>query len=101
MEGKIPALPPETFLTPMDKGKRKIIPKKFEGCEYKNIVTKYTSANSRGYKVPDAKTEQYKSSFFVRTVADWNQLPENVVQAKSAAAYTTAVDRVVLETTLQ
>ena len=35
----------------------------------------------------------YKNSFFVRTVADWNKLEDTVVTADSVTAFTSAVDR--------
>ena len=41
----------------------------YPGFETKNIITKYVYNNSRGYVVPDAQTEQYKGSFFVRTIS--------------------------------
>ena len=93
IEGHIPALPPGDFLTPADTNKRKIKPKIFPGFETKNIVKKYTYNNSRGYIIPDHSTEQYKCSFFVRTVADWNELAEKVVQAGSVTAFSAALDR--------
>ena len=44
-----------------------------------------------------SKTERYKSSFFVRTVADWNKLEDNVVTADSVTAFSSAVGRVLQE----
>ena len=48
-------------------------------------------------KIPDSKTEQYnyKNSFFVRTVADWNKLEDTVVTltADSVTAFLSAVGR--------
>ena len=90
---EIPALPPEKFLTKANKEKRKIKPRMFEGFETKNIVKKYAYNNTKGFLVPDSRTEQYKSSFFVRTVAEWNELEEEVVQANSAAAFSAALSR--------
>ena len=45
-------------------------------------------------KIPVSKTEQYKNSFFVRTVADWNKLEDTVVTADSVTAFSSAVGRV-------
>ena len=60
----------------------------------KNIIDKYAVNNSKGYKIPENNgTEQYLRSFFIKTVIDWNQLEEKVVQAKTVAAFTAAVDR--------
>jgi len=44
-------------------------------------------------KIPDSKTEQYKNSFFVRTVADWNKLEDIAVTADSVTAFSSAVGR--------
>jgi len=56
-------------------------------------VERHAYNNSKGYKVPDASTEQYRCSFFVQTVEEWNKLDEEVVQARSAAAFTAALCR--------
>ena len=77
----------------MNRSKRKIKAKRFDDCESKNLVTKYSYNNSRGYIVPDANKEQYRCSFFVQTVAEWNQLEEQVVQAGSVAAFLAAMER--------
>ena len=45
-------------------------------------------------KIPDSEIEQYKKSFFVRTVADWNLLEDTVVTADSVTAFSSAVGRV-------
>ena len=37
--------------------------------------------NTRCFIVPTAHTEQFKNSFFVKTIADWNQLNASQVQA--------------------
>ena len=50
--------------------------------------------NSCGVKIPDSEIEQYKNSFFVRTVADWNLLEDTVVTADSVTAFSSAVGRV-------
>ena len=44
--------------------------------------------------IPGSKTEQYKSSFIVRTVADWSKLEDNVVTADTVTAFSSAEDRV-------
>jgi len=101
-ESRVPALPPEKFLTPVPKARRKIIPKVFAGFETTNIVAKHAVNNSRGFKIPENKgSEQYLSSFFVRTILDWNQLEETTIQAKTVAAFSTAVSREVLGANLQ
>jgi hypothetical protein len=94
-EGLIPALPPEQFLTPSDHGKsrRTIRPKVYTDCVTTNLVARHAAVHSKAYKVPDASSEQYSGSFFVKTVVEWNQLPEATVQSKSAAAFSTALGK--------
>ena len=65
----------------------------FKGCDY-NTIARNEILNTRSFKIPGSKTEQYKSSFFVRTVADWNKLDDNVVTADSVTAILSAVGRV-------
>ena len=80
VEGQIPAMPPLDYLE-FNKDKRQIKPKKFSDCVTTNIVEKSSRNNSRSLKIPEAQTEQYKNSFFVRTLVEWNQLEDNIVQA--------------------
>ena len=81
VEGLVPAVPPEKFLTPRKSNKRQIRPKKFTGCVVDNIVTKSSSNNSKPFEIPRSVTDQYKHSFFVRTVEEWNQLEDSAVLA--------------------
>ncbi|MCP3851690.1 MAG: hypothetical protein GY694_15840 [Gammaproteobacteria bacterium] len=85
--GLLPAIAPDQYLVPIV-NKRKIKPKSFDNCISKNIVTKFQNQNSRSFKIPDYKgTEQYKNSFFVRTIPEWNGLPDQSVTAESLAAF--------------
>jgi hypothetical protein len=56
---------------------------KFDNCISTNIVTRQSRINSKSVKVPEAKSEQYKNSFFIRTAIDWNNLEDNIVQSKT------------------
>ena len=51
----------------------------YTDCVSTNTITRYTIYNTHDFKVPD-RTEQYKSSFVIRTVADW-KLEDQVVTA--------------------
>ena len=86
-------MPPENILTPADKNLRRIRPTTFKVCDY-NTIARHEIRNTRGFKIPGSKTEQYKSSFFVKAVADWNKLEDSVVTADSATAFSSAVGRV-------
>ena len=88
-EGQKPAMPSSDFIT-RNEGKRQIRPKKFDNCISTNIVTKQSRINSKSVKVPEAKSEQYKNSFFVITAIDWNNLEDNIVQSKTTEDFKTA-----------
>ena len=94
VEGHVAALPPKKFLNQIQRPSRRITPKTYAGFETKNIVAKYAVNNSRGFVIPKSEgTEQYISSFFVKTVTDWNHLEESIVQAETVAAFSAAVSR--------
>ena len=93
-EGHVPAFPPDKTLVKMPKSRRRITPKRFEGFETTNIIAKYAVNNSRGFIIPENEgTEQYRSSFFVKTIIEWNELPESVVQSNTVASFSAAVSR--------
>ena len=57
------------------------------------------SGNAKGHIASRFRTARLgstsnKSSFFVRTVADWNKLKDTVVTADSVTAFSSAVGRV-------
>ena len=79
---------------PVDRNRRRIRPTAFKDCDSDNTIARHEIRNFLGFKIPDSKTEQYKNSFFVRTVADWNKLEDTVVTADSVTAFSSAVGRV-------
>jgi hypothetical protein len=81
-EGLIPALPPEKFLTPAVSGRRRVVPTRFQGHDSNNIIERQAVNNARGFRIPTTKTDQYRNSFFVRTVAEWNQLSDADLPAR-------------------
>ena len=91
--GLIKALPPEKYLIPTNKNKRKIRPRTFQGCETTNIIARHATNNTKAFKIPEGTSKQYRCSFFVKTIEDWNHLDEDTVQASTAAAFTSAVGR--------
>ena len=69
-EVKLPDIPTENCLTSVKNDRRRIRPTRFEaGCETKNPLMKLVVNNIRGFALPVSRTEQYGSSFFVRTAA--------------------------------
>ena len=94
VEGLVPALPAEKFVTPVPKGKRKVRAKTFSDCVAKNPIEKFQILNDRGLKISNTGTkEQYKHSFFVRTVQEWNALDSITVNAPSVGAFSSAAGR--------
>ena len=88
VEGLVPAMPPHQFLEPERANKRPIrATTKFKDFITSNVVEKHQTLNSRPYKTISTRTDQFKNSFFPRTVIDWNQLPDDAVQATSTEAF--------------
>ena len=94
VKGHIPAMPPESSPMPADRNRRRRRPTTFKDCDSDNTIARHKIRNSCGFRIPDSKIEQYKNSFFVRTVADWNKLEGTVVKADSVTAFSSAVGRV-------
>ena len=85
----VPSLPPGHFLTPADKTKRQIKPRTLGDFIDENILDRLIIRNSRGFKIPPVRTEQYRHSFFIRTPQQWNHLADSeisVALAPSAAS---------------
>ena len=80
VEGLVPAISPDAFLKPQ-RPKRQIHAKKFQGFDSKNIVEIHQSKNTKSFTVEQSNTVQYSSSFFNKTVRDWNSLEEAIVCA--------------------
>ena len=83
VEGLVPAMPPADFLIPAKTTKRRIQPKRFPGFVTTNIVQRHVVNNSKGFVVPDSHSEEYRNSYFVRTVVEWNQLNDSQIHAES------------------
>jgi hypothetical protein len=125
--GLVPAIPPDTFLTPADGSRRRDKAKTFvdqqthniiqrqtynniadhqthniiqrqtynniADHQTHNIIQRQTYYNNRGFKLPHAKTEQFRGSFFIHTPLEWNRLEDSVVQQQMASAFSAAVGR--------
>ena len=84
-EGLIPAIPAESFLTPV-RNQRQIKVTSRSDFTSSNIIRRFARNNSRCFSLGSAKTDTNRNSFFVRTVSDWNNLTE-VVSAKSVEEF--------------
>lgn len=91
VEGLVPALPPDNFLTPQKPG-RLIRPRRATIDHItQNPVESYIRNNNRCYSVPYCKTEQYRQSFFPRTTIAWNHLDSLVVNSPTTENFRTAL----------
>eukprot|EP00745_Piridium_sociabile_P009324 TRINITY_DN16486_c0_g1_i8.p1 TRINITY_DN16486_c0_g1~~TRINITY_DN16486_c0_g1_i8.p1 ORF type:complete len:256 (-),score=44.82 TRINITY_DN16486_c0_g1_i8:150-917(-) len=91
VEGLVPAIPPHQFLTPQRAG-RMIRPRRND-TDYvtNNPVENYIRNNDRCFSAPRCNTEQYRKSFFPRTIIAWNQLDSSVVNSSSTESFKTAL----------
>ena len=55
--------------------------------------------NSKALETTVCNTEQYKNSFFVKSVIHWNQLDEEIVHAKTVESFKTALQNLLSITT--
>ena len=85
-EGLLPAIPPDPYLTPC-RPKRKIKSRPFSDYVASNPVTRHQRINDRCFVIPRTETKVYQNSFFVKTIADWNQLDNSIVSAPSPETF--------------
>ncbi len=93
VEGLVPAINHYEFLV-KSKPKCKIKPKRFDNFENANIVNNSDKNNSKALETTVTSicnTEQYKNSFFIKSVIHWNQLDEEIVHAKTVESFKTAI----------
>ena len=88
--GLVPAIPPEKYLTPQ-KTIRNIRPPNRPDYIVQNPVHNQSRNHDRCLEIPSYNTEQYKQSFFPRTIIAWNKLNTSIVQASSLEAFKSAL----------
>ena len=89
-QGLVPAIPPEKFLTPQRMGRRIRPPARPDFIE-NNPVHKYTRNNDRCYKVPESNTLELRHSYFPKTIIEWNQLEDRIVNSGTTEAFKQAL----------
>ena len=92
VRGLVPAINADEFLIPI-RNKRNIKPRVQSDFHTTNIVEKFSTNHSECFKIPNAHTEQYRNSFFVRTVSEWNQLEESHIRAEIVNSFREAVHK--------
>ena len=82
-KGLVPAIPANDYLKPIQ-SKRKIKAKTFSDFNIQNIVKRHQILHNKCYHLPSSKTDTYRNSYFPKTISEWNELPEHIVNAESA-----------------
>ena len=93
VEGLVPALPHQQFLTPQ-KPKRRI-KSAIDSSSYiaNNTVDSFIRNNNKCFTVQLEKTDQFKNSFFVKTTIDWNRLDDRLVNLKTINSFRSAISK--------
>ena len=91
VEGLVPAISPDAFLKPQRPKRQIHAKKKIQGFDSKNIVEIHQSENTKSFIVEQSNTVQHSSSFFIKTVRDWNSLEEAIVCADSVEGFYSAL----------
>ena len=84
--GLVPAIPPEKYLIPQ-KNSRNIHPPNQPDYIVHNPVHNQSRNHDRCLEIPSYNTEQYKQTFFPRTIIAWNKLNTSIVQASFNEAF--------------
>ena len=87
---QIPAINRRQFLDEV-RNKRKICAKSYENFYTNNHVNKSIRNNTRCYKQIFGNSDQYRNSFFPRSIPQWNSLAESTVQAKDLDEFKTKI----------
>jgi hypothetical protein len=96
VEGLVPALPPDQFVTPQKQGRQIKSSQRPLHFVSNNPVENYIRNNDRCYIVPRANTEQYRNSYFPRTIIAWNHLDNKTVHSASPECFKSALAKATL-----
>jgi len=89
--GLIPGLPPEKFLQPKKPGRSIRASTRLRGYASTNVVERSVTNNNKPFQIQNSNTNQFKNSFFIRTVVDWNHLADRAVNAETPEAFRSAL----------
>ena len=91
VKGHVPAINIEHYLK-AQRPKRTIRAKQFENFVIRNIENSICN-NTQCFKPIPAKTENFKHSYFVRTVIDWRRLSDSAVSADCITSFRTEISK--------
>ena len=92
VRGTVPPINADEFLIPL-RNKRNIKPRIQTDFQTTNFVQRYSVNHTECFKITDSQTDQFKNSFFIRTISEWNQLEECQIHAETANSFRTAVHK--------
>ena len=85
-EGHIPAINKDHYIR-TQRQRRCIRATKLTDFPNKNIVENFVTNNNRCQKNISAKSNNFKNSFFPRTVFEWNKLENHIVNCDSVTSF--------------
>ena len=90
----MPALKPEEYLIPKRR-KRAVKAKKFEDYVSTNIIENQVTNHTRCFdpQISATDTTEYRNSFFVKTIVDWNHLEEFTAWSPSVEDFRLRIKR--------
>ena len=92
---KLPALPPSDFLKPAKHRRQLKAPTHLKDyIPDTSAIERLVYNHPNCYVVPVSKSDQYRHSFFVETVLDWNHLDECVAGSSSSGDFRTNLSNV-------
>ena len=81
VNSSVPAIPPDKCFRSQRPSKRRVKPKLFTDYMTVNIIERHQNNNSRCFVVPAAHTDQFRNSYLVKTIVQWNTHSEPQVRA--------------------
>ena len=90
VEGLVPAIPASDYLVPVQH-KRRIHATRLSDNIVDNTIAAHQLNNSRCFTTTRCNTDVLKYSFFTRTVTEWNQLDDGIVNVDKVEAFRSAL----------
>ena len=90
VNGHVPAINPEDYLTKVT-GRRRAKPSIYKDCVVLKQFDRSVRKHNNCYQTTAGRTEQFRNSFFIRTVVDWNNLDETSISAETINKFKSAL----------
>ena len=91
VEGMVPAMPVSKFLEPVGRDKRRVrLPPRYRSVDFESgsaTVASLQTNHNQCFKTIQCKTATYQNSFFPKTVPEWNQLNEHIIDSPTVRVF--------------